>query len=402
LLAGAALALAIVYAAIVAIGTVTGLVTRTPLLLPIWSFGLPAGSLLLAWIARERIQGSEGALTGLGLTRWSVRLSVFFVLSYGAYYTATALAVRQQADRFARYWMDLIAQGEIDQAFYWTQQEPHKDLPAKSLRDMLEKRFNAGPDFTAPGLLSGFSQGEYVRLLQLAGPEKAKISLQDIHSWGYQGGGYQVTMTYRIETPLAHWNQLVTAFGKESRSQDKPGREWSIKQDGTGILASSSDTGQSRNAAYTEEGKALVALWATGGREAWTWTEQLKAGKIRGEKIKVAAESLWGVDDAAKKTAVQDVQELLAKGPKRLQNLKLAGTLIPLPAEEGNRMVARYDFQMAFQSPTREGPPTLVDGRLVLSTDKPKPDQKDATWKVEGIELLRTKLSPKPMGPGPG
>ena len=104
------------YAAIVVIGTASALFTHSPLLLPAWLFIVPAGSLLLAWMARAQIQNSEGALSGLALTQWSIRLNIVFALAYGAYYAATGLAVRQQGDHFARRWLEEIKKGEIYQA----------------------------------------------------------------------------------------------------------------------------------------------------------------------------------------------------------------------------------------------------------------------------------------------
>src|SRR5262245_26915993 len=104
LLAMAGFGLAVVYCLVVVIGAAVALFSRTPWLMPYWTFLLPLAALVVCWAARTRIFNSEGTLSGIGFTTWGSRLAIVVGLTYGVYYGFTFLAVRFQAidcvDRF--------------------------------------------------------------------------------------------------------------------------------------------------------------------------------------------------------------------------------------------------------------------------------------------------------------
>lgn len=229
-------------------------------------------------MARSQIQNSEGALTGLPLTRWSVWLSVFFGLSYGAYYTATGLAVQQQADHFARSWLKEITKGNLEQAFYLTHKPPHSNFSQHSaLRNEVEGRYNMTGDFDSAGYLSGFTHAEYVRLLQLA-RDQAKIESEGVDGWGYEEGGYVVRLAYRIQTPLARFLLYVTVGGVDSRSAAEPGRQWYVKPVGTGPFSRSGDNQPPIE--FTPEGKALLSVRRSAVTAGVDWFELVRNGKL--------------------------------------------------------------------------------------------------------------------------
>lgn len=443
LLAGLALVVACLYTVIIVIGAFSAFLAKAPLLLE-WSFLLPAVSLLLAWMARTRILNSEGALTGLALTRWSIWLSVVVALSYGAYYLATRLAIGSQADAFAQQWLHKIARGELDQAFYETWPEPRKNMQPNELRRTLETKIitTGGPDSTIATTLSGFGQADYVRLLQRAG-EKVEIQRQGGSWGGYEGGGYQVGLTYRIKTPLASWLQLVSLVGSETKARNEPGRQWSVKIRETGAFDPSAEPGRSTDPiVFTEEGKEVAALGVSARQETNSWLELLREGKtnqaclswlpaserqpqketekagllmlaagpltrpqgvswqdlgrwqsyLRGDRIKADAKTFWAVTPEKRFEALQEVREMLSHGLRRQDTFKLASSRVPLETKEGKRTIVPYDFQVVFNRPSSKGElPTLVEARLVLSAEDPHPMQGPVRWQVDAIELIRTR-----------
>src|SRR5438067_2270089 len=112
LLAIAGFLLCLLYALVVIGGGVVALINHTPWLLPLWTLLLPIVGVTLAWVARGRIQGSEGTLGGMALVTWGIGLGVLFGLTYTAYYTATYFAVRQQATDFAERWLADVRAGK--------------------------------------------------------------------------------------------------------------------------------------------------------------------------------------------------------------------------------------------------------------------------------------------------
>jgi len=463
LLAGTAITLAGLYGLVVVFGALVAMGSGLPLLLPVWTFGLPGASLLLAWMARSQIQSSEGSMTGLALTRWSVWLSIFFGLSYGAYYTATGLAVRNQADHFARLWLKEITEaksdpGKLNQAFYLTRQPPRKALTPDALREMLEIR-NLAADLNAPGTLSGFTQTDFVRLLLLAG-DKAQVELQGVNGWGYEGGGYLVSLTYRIETPLATFHLRIATGGVESRSRDEPGRQWYVKLEGTYPVNKAGEF--RREIPFTQEGEALWKVRESALQAGASWFELLRNGRIheaylqtglageskKGRQVEQAGllilaagplarpaavawqdldrwqkflgggltkegqepfwkgdeKTFWAVKDKGKSraAALEDVLNLLTPA-RRLQSIKMSMAQVPLSSADGDRMVIRHDCQLTFPPRTgRDNLPILVEARLVLSANVPNPGEPKAhgPWRVDAVELLRTRTVARPSGPG--
>src|SRR5205085_7460486 len=105
---------------------------------PGWAVLLPLTAAVLAWLARGRIRDSEGTLGGAALAAWGLGLSLFFGLTYVAYYAGAYVAVRQQAESFSRQWIELLAQDKLPQAFALTM--PERDRPANPTREEMERR----------------------------------------------------------------------------------------------------------------------------------------------------------------------------------------------------------------------------------------------------------------------
>jgi hypothetical protein len=97
-------------------------------------------------------------------------------------------------------------------------------------------------------------QTEYVRLIR-GGGDKSHWTLQQIDNWTDKGAGYQVALNYRIETPEATFNLVVTASGVWPSGAAR--RQWYIN-------AGSDSTGRARNSAvnFTPRGKQLISQWS--------------------------------------------------------------------------------------------------------------------------------------------
>src|SRR5438067_958767 len=84
-LALAGLALAVLYSLVVVVGGLMSFRGTDPFLLPAWTALLPLAAVALGWVARRRVQTSEGALAGAALATWGIGLALGVGLSYWAY-----------------------------------------------------------------------------------------------------------------------------------------------------------------------------------------------------------------------------------------------------------------------------------------------------------------------------
>jgi hypothetical protein len=449
MLAAASLATAALYAVVVVLSVLVTLFSKTPSLLSLWTFLVPMTAVLLAWIARSRIQTSEGVLTGLALTRWSVGLSVAVGLSYAGYFAATALAIRQQADHFARRWIEEMKKGETENAFCMTLPPP-PPTPGPARRKMLEVLYNMSPDFSKPETLSGFEQARYVRLLENAG-DKAQVELISVNSWGYQRGGYEAGLTYRITTPMAVFSLQTTVHGGESeiRKKDLPGRQWNV------VLA---ETRMNFDAPMDRpgdsEGKLITDLWQLGNKATFEWmtnvhlgtpstlgaaffstcppTEQAELAKLfapghaeklldeslklspenqkrrkeflEGDRVEKAKEKdFYADDEKVTETALAEIRKLFKPGNeigRAMIQLTAGKGGIPRTEQDGDRYVLGYDFQMMIRQP-EPIPPMLVEMRVKISFEKPDPAKGFAPAQIEKLELIRARRGPPKGAPPP-
>src|SRR5260370_15621505 len=123
LLAILGFSLAVVYGAGLTVASLVALLQRTPLLIA-WSLLIPAAAAAVCAAAHLRIRNSEGALSGLALTRWGLGISLILGLLYVAYFTATYLAVSAQAKAFADQWFDDLAHDRVAEAYLLTLPPP--------------------------------------------------------------------------------------------------------------------------------------------------------------------------------------------------------------------------------------------------------------------------------------
>jgi len=240
LLAVAGIALAIPYALFVLVGGLTALYTGSPFLLSGITVIVPLAAAILSLAALVRINRSEGVLGGGRLATWGLRISLLFGLGYWAYFTATVLAVRQQADEVGRNWLQKIVNGRINSAFLMVidpkNKPPHED-PSNpdddALRKQLETRFDSGNQSDPRGLLSQFPQHDLVRLLRLMGKD-VKIEFVGSTDFEYKDG-YTVGLRYRLTGPEGAVNVKMVLQGVDNEEDPGSGRRWFIRLEQTSL-----------------------------------------------------------------------------------------------------------------------------------------------------------------------
>jgi hypothetical protein len=254
------------FTALILITGGAALMQGTPIYLPTWSLAVPLGGALLAFAAGWRIRGSEGTLAGMPLANWGWWLSIISGLGYAAFYGATALAVQQQADHFLRVegpesgFFPLLQKGKINEAFLLTM--------APSRRGSVNPNDPAAmEDFDIPaggkspkGLLSMFRFSDIVKLLAEYG-DQAQVKALGVKDWKFDNKGFAIQRGYRITTPEAEMDVLLTAQSTEGGGAT-PGRKWFVvffpppKKEGLSLT----ELGRLLTA-YRLRGRAFIRAW---------------------------------------------------------------------------------------------------------------------------------------------
>ena len=145
LLAMAGFGLAVAYTLLVVVGGVIALFTRTPWLMPYWTFMIPVAAVVVCWSARSRICASEGTLSGLGFRHLGRTLDRSSSLAPMPPITAlTFFVVRHGGRRSRRTLVRAVQARQIEEAFLVSQGIPAKGMDRDQTRDMIEMRFNQG------------------------------------------------------------------------------------------------------------------------------------------------------------------------------------------------------------------------------------------------------------------
>jgi hypothetical protein len=215
-LAIAGLALAGIYALVISVSTVAGLIQGSGFFLPNELLLLPIGGALLCFLAQRQIRASEGTRAGLTVARWGLWLSLFTGLGYYSYYYFTYLAIRGQANAFLMEkdtdsgFFPLLQEGgpaQVNAAFLLTIPEFSRG-PAKPDNLQQMTRLFDLPGRQGPGLLTSFRNNYLVQALVRGGKE-CTIEPQGVHDWRFEKGGYKVIRIYRIMTPEAIFKAVV-------------------------------------------------------------------------------------------------------------------------------------------------------------------------------------------------
>jgi hypothetical protein len=247
------------------------LFTRSPFMPSAVIFVIPLFAVIICLLARQQVRGSEGTLSGEKLANWGIGLSAIVTLLFGAYYLATAFAIRQQAADFADQWIEGLKSGDPIQA-YWYLIPPEKrvDVPlpktpadSANLRASFEVVFN-NPN--APIMrYSEFRRGEVMSLFRTGGDkvrQQIRVERTGVGDPDYVKGTYEVAVHYRVHTPDMVQDLKVMVTGKESPT-DFEGRQWYVEGKTTNFPEAGTLTELGRQ--HTAEG-----IMARGFAERWS------------------------------------------------------------------------------------------------------------------------------------
>jgi hypothetical protein len=429
--------LAVLYAVIVLGGGLFSLIFHTPWVLPVWLFLLPVAAAALSWLARLQIQSAEDTLGGLALARWGLGLSLVLGLSYGAFYTATYFAVRQQASAFGNQWVGLMTEDKIDRAFLLTIPPP-RPPDDDELHRALELRYNTPESPTAPGGLSVFGQMHLVRMLA-AGGKDTQIELRGVSAWDIKKDAYEITLRYHITTDLVSFDLEVPVVGTVGRGFT--GRQWHVRREGVNMTDQRGTEAGSRYGNLAASGQKFAEDWLkrmTDDNRDGTFQDTLPPDE-QSRLTKKGFPQVRNLNLPADKMTGETPPGLDADGKEYFEKRKrfIAGDLVQV--DKGTFIVnnpeaviedvkkqflpgeGRFLGQLSavtrsrvFMPDVRLGDPIrsavpvmllippnlLVEGRLWLEVDRSDADQKEIPWHVASLELLRGRVAPQP-GTGP-
>ena len=400
---------------------------------------LPLVTAGLCLAARLQIARSEGTKAGAALARWGILLSLFVGLGYGAYYFAVYWAVRQQSVTFAREWLDLLRQGQVERALFRTMPPEKRVNVSEESPTLLEDvdRLIGGEGHGPDSMLKRFRQQSLVRLIAQGGDKTDCVS-QGIQSWEAKAGGFEVTLTFQIATPECSFEALITVKGVEGK--DFPGRQWQIDVNKTGaneqtihltpfgaravaagqeasqvmfLWQQRMDEGDKKEAFLLtlpegQRGKARAVLDRTfrlsllaGGLAGWAGTSDANLLEryrkfLEGNLVDVDRQRIAG-DEAFRTRVVDSVRKVFAAGSDNsLTQLR------PQPAPPGRTQegdVVRFAFETRV---TDVGAGFVGDAVVVVEGDARVLDEGDhpGQWRIARCKLLNA--SPPPVSSGPG
>jgi hypothetical protein len=262
------------FAAMVLIEAAMGFRSGTPVLLNPILQAIPAAGIGLSLLALFRIGRSEGTLAGRGLALGGLWLNALVGLGYFAYYGATYVAIRQQADEFVVRWFQKLGQGKIIYAFLDTQPPALRRVNPEDLSE-IEIRFNQPmrPPGTsvasAKGMLDIFRSHDYVKAISNSGSD-IRVEPLGVTDWGFKNGAYRVERLYRVTTRDGVYEILVPAAGTTSEKHEFEGRQWNIA-----FVES-----KLKRTDASELAVKVQSLRLESSRFAYAWMEKIQGGKL--------------------------------------------------------------------------------------------------------------------------
>jgi hypothetical protein len=392
----------------------------SPWLLPEWTLVMPIGAALLSWMAQLRIRSSEGTLGGTLLARWGLGLSLVFGLYYAAYVAATTFAVRQQADTFARQWLGLLEQGEVQRAFLYTLPPANRPPEGAGQRSAIEIQHNTPRSAAEPGMYSRFTQSELVRLLALGG-EDTKVERKSA-DWKYDRQTYEVDLRYQVSTPQGSFELALVVHGSQASDARAGGRQWFVFMPGTGMRS---------NVQPSPQGEALHAATLSAHGFARQWTQKVQQRELdkacrdtlpaaqrkrklstrdtkpfySGELVRAEPDTFFVPArerrDLARDRAqiIQAVKRAFDPKVEESPQFVLGAVPVPLVRRDGDEMQLRLDVRLMFRIPDPAGgsPSSAgAEGYLVLA-GSPDEQGRVRSWRVVALELRRA-MFPPPRG----
>lgn len=261
-------------AAVLIIGTVAaGRASGKPAFHP-WLLLICITGLIVSWLARRQVIGSEGASSGRGIAGAGIWLSVLAGGCYGVYLFAIDLALRNQATAFARQWFETAATGTAESAFLLTLDAPTRQ--GLSDQDPAGLRTRFGRE------LMSFDTLEIVRLLRRSGGKFA-VDVKGVREWSLQTGGFKVDLALALHTPEGRFDYVFPVFGRDT--PELGGRTWQA------LLPRAELTDYK----YTTLGRLMFGLQVEGRRHIVKWVQDINEGRL----LAAYRETLAAADRAA-------------------------------------------------------------------------------------------------------
>ncbi len=272
----AGLVVGIFFVLFLLVQAIMGMMAHTTILLPLWFEFIAVLGVALSLIGARSIRRADGTLAGTRIAQFGLWISLVTGLGYGAYYGATYLAVRQQADAFTEEWFDKIRKGKVNEAFLLTQPPGVRRAANPDDEKGLQIRFNAsiaGPK-GAPskgGMLDIFRGNELIVKLRQGG-DATKITPLGVRTWEHIEGAYVVKRVYLVEVPEGSFELRVTAVGQEGPESADKGRGWLVNFMDTSV--------EKDTLKKTKIGERMDQMRQTANVFVTEWTHLLMAGLL--------------------------------------------------------------------------------------------------------------------------
>jgi len=218
--------------------------------LNVWLLGLAVLGLILSIAARIHVRQAEGTRTGARLAAIAWWMSILGGAGLGAYMYASVFVLREQSEKVAFDFLELLKKDRINDAFIQT--IPPLQRP-KNL-DELEGRFGSY-------MLPTFRGSELVRLFMRNGKD-VKVSSLGMRSWEQVDTGYRTEMSFRLSSAEGVSEVNFALTGAEG--PNIIGREWNLTTEG-GLIPK----------VQTTYGRLVLELQHDAGREVGEWLNHL-------------------------------------------------------------------------------------------------------------------------------
>jgi hypothetical protein len=199
-----------IFAVLVAISAIVGVLQGSPVFFPMWFAVLPGAAIVFSLIGQRHVENSEGTRVGAKLARVGMWLAIVSSLMYFSYYYVTGWTIQGQADAFLRekgpdagFFPSLIDAAkdpkQLNVAFLLTKPpnarsgNPASDGDMRTFHDM-------GSVDGMPATWLQFREGPWGRFFYKDLAKDAEIIPMNVEDWKYEEKSYKVYRVYRIKT----------------------------------------------------------------------------------------------------------------------------------------------------------------------------------------------------------
>lgn len=400
LLAVVGLLLSGLYGAVVVLSTMVALFQATPVFFGGWLLVLPISGALLSALALWRIQASEGTLAGRGLAVWGLGVSMVAMLGYVAYELATALALRQQVQRFLSVkeedsgFFPRLFEGDIHGAFLLTL--PVTSRAGANPHDAvgMAKQFDAPQGPNPKGMLTMFQEHELVHALLQVGQEKQTPEPLGAGAWTFEKKSFRVERQFRLRTSLMVADLVMTIRTSEGTGPGG-GRKWFISWGETYLLPTSLQ--------FTPRGVNLFNLRFNSRNFLSSWAFQTDNPNRPKSYPKLLTDlaTLPLPKEANRAALVEEIQQFLKNKETNSTSLVIPEVRFgPWRQRSDNRLEIDHFFSLQLKgNPGAANPAYVALGKVTATTKEPinlEEVPQPPAWEFTSMEVKRIGVMPQP------